>query len=254
MTENTVLRVDGIEKRFGSLVAVNDVSFALPQEHTKSLIGPNGAGKTTLINCVSGMLPVDDGRVRFNDHDITDAPPHERAQLGLGRTFQITNLFDEFSVRENVRLAAQINSGDNLDMWSNYETNQAALDAAERILSEVGLSEEADATVSSLSHGLKRQLEIAVAIAIDPETLLLDEPTAGMATENVSDLIDLLTRIQDAYSIILIEHNIDVVMEVSDSVMVMDQGELIADATPDEIRNDERVLEAYLGTDGDEAW
>jgi len=254
MSSDTALRVDDVRKQFGAVTAVDDVSFALERGRTKSLIGPNGAGKTTLINCISGTLGVDTGDIRIGDRDITDLAPNRRAELGLGRTYQITNLFDDFTTLENVRLAAQVRLGNNLDMWSNYRRNEEALEQAHRILETVNLSEEADTKAGALSHGQKRQLEIGVSIATDPKILLLDEPAAGMGTENVSALVELLQSLQGEYSIILIEHNIDIVMEISDLVMVMNQGKLIADDTPDKIRSDERVRDAYLGTGDNDEW
>lgn len=248
MQPETILRVQNLTKMFGALAAVDQVSFSLKQGHTKGLIGPNGAGKTTLINCLSGTYNATDGSVILDGEDITEYAPNERAKQGLGRTFQITNLFEEFTVAENVRLASQIKYEINFDLWSNYEEHNAPIERTDRLLKKVGLTDSAAQKVSTLSHGKKRQLEIAVALAIEPEILLLDEPTAGMATENVSDLLDLLVELKNDYSIILIEHNMDVVMEISDSIMVMNQGELIADARPSEIRNNPDVRRAYLGT------
>lgn len=254
MSSTIALQVEDVKKQFGAVTAVEDVSFDLERGRTKSLIGPNGAGKTTLINCISGTLGVDNGDIRIGDQEITELSPHRRAEIGLGRTYQITNLFDDFTTLENVRLAAQIRSGSNLDMWSDYQRNEEALKKANEILDTVNLTDEADTKAGELSHGLKRQLEIGVAIATDPEILLLDEPAAGMGTETISSLVELLQSLQGEYSVILIEHNIDIVMEISDSVMVMNQGKLIADGKPDEIRLDDRVRDAYLGTSDSNDW
>jgi branched-chain amino acid transport system ATP-binding protein len=248
-----VLAVEGVTKRFGAVVAADDVTFEIPDGHTKGFIGPNGAGKTTLLNCVSGVHDVTEGRVRFNGEDVTNVSPDEMARRGLGRTFQITNLFDEFSVFENLRLAAQVATEDNYNAWDRYTELSDPIDRAAEVLGEIGLGHRADDPVSDLSHGEKRQVEFGMVIVTDPDLILLDEPSAGMASDRITTITDLVEELKGEYAIILVEHNLDMVMEVSDSIMVLDNGRLIADGPPAEIREDERVREAYLGTEGNVA-
>jgi branched-chain amino acid transport system ATP-binding protein len=245
---SALLDTDGVTKRFGGLTAVDNVDFTLDMGHTKSLIGPNGAGKTTLINCLTGALDVTSGRIRFKGEEITDNSPDERARAGVGRTYQITNLFDEFTVMENARLAAQIDQGPNRKVGAHYASLVGPRETALTVLEQVGLDDRLERTVSSLSHGEKRQLELAVAMATDPDLLLLDEPTAGMSKENSVIIQNLISDLKDEYAILLVEHNLDVVMEVSDSIMVLHQGAIIADGVPEEVREDERVRDAYMGT------
>lgn len=244
-----LLRVDDISKHFGAVVAVDNVSFELEEGVCQSLIGPNGAGKTTMFNCISGIYDLTSGSIEFNGEDVTDASADEMAQVGLARSFQIDNLFDGFTAFENVRLGAQIHLEGNTNMWSHYQSFEDPKAVAEGILDRVGLSDAADTEVSALSHGQKRQLEVGMTLASDPDLILLDEPTSGLATENVSRVLSLIEDISEEYTIILVEHNMDVVMQVSDRIIVLDRGELIADDTPEEIRDNERVQEAYLGSD-----
>jgi branched-chain amino acid transport system ATP-binding protein len=244
-----LLRVDGISKHFGAVVAVDNVSFELEEGVCQSLIGPNGAGKTTMFNCISGIDDLTSGSIEFNGEDVTDASADKMARAGLARSFQIDNLFDGFTAFENVRLGAQILLESNTNMWSHYQSFEDPKAVAEGVLDRIGLSDAADMEVSALSHGQKRQLEVGMTLASDPDLILLDEPTSGLATENVSRVLSLIEDITGEYTTILVEHNVDVVMQVSDRIMVLDRGELIADAPPEEIRNDERVQEAYLGAD-----
>ena len=247
---DAVLAAEGITKRFGAVVAADDVTFEIPSGHTKGLIGPNGAGKTTLLNCISGVYDVTEGYVRFNGEDVTNISPDEMARRGLGRTFQITNLFDEFTTFENLRLAAQVAAEDNYNAWDRYTELSDPITRASEVLEQVGLSDRAEDPVGDLSHGEKRQVEFGMVMVTDPDLILLDEPSAGMASDQISTITELVEDLKDEYAIILVEHNLDMVMDVSDSIMVLDNGRLIADGPPTEIREDGRVREAYLGTEG----
>lgn len=243
-----VLRVDGVSKYFGGVTAVDDVSFSVNERETKSLIGPNGAGKTSLLNCISGLYDVSSGSIFLHENNVTGHSPEQMAAAGIGRTFQITNVFESFSVFENIRLTVQVTTGENRNILRHHQSYDELADRASEIIDEVGLSHVAQTDASALAHGQRRQLEIGVAMATDPDILLLDEPTAGMASEEIGRITALIEELGEEYPIILIEHNVDLVMQLSDSVMVLDRGSLIADGPPEEIRTDERVRDAYLGT------
>ena len=251
MIDDAVLRAEDARKTFGGLTAVDDVSFTLDSGETKALIGPNGAGKTTLLNCLSGIYDVTGGTIHLAGEDITGIEPYEVARRGLGRTYQITNIFEEYTVFENVRLAAQAKQGRNFDLLSHYTDFEGPMEVAMEILELVNLTEKGDVPAGTLAHGEQRQLEIGLALALEPDVLLLDEPAAGMASEELDRITNLISDLSNRYAILLVEHNIDIVMELSDSILVLDQGEKIADDTPEVVRNDQRVLDAYLQTDAD---
>ena len=245
-----MLKTTGLTRRFGGLVAVDDVDFHLEDELC-SLIGPNGAGKTTFFNLLTGALQPSDGTIEFRRDgewlDITDAPPHETASLGVHRSYQLTNIFPTSSVFENVRIAAQAADSGRYSFWRNVNSFEAYREEAHGILDRVGLAEQADTPASALSHGAKRQLEVAIALAGDPDVLLLDEPNAGVSSESVGDIIDLIEDVATDHAVLLVEHNMDVVMQVSDRIVVLNQGEVIADDDPESVRADPAVQEAYLG-------
>jgi len=251
MTDGAILETESLTKRFGGLTAVDGVDLAVERGEFRSVIGPNGAGKTTLFNCVTGALSPSAGTVRFDGEDVTGLPPHERVRRGLGRSFQITNLFGGLSVRENVRLAAQSVFDAGMptreemlrDKESFGEINERAADVLER----VGLADRAGERAETLAHGDQRRLEIGVVLATDPELVLLDEPTAGMGTEETRTTIDLVEDVLADRTLVLIEHDIDVVMELSDRITVLARGQVLAEGDPAEIAADEDVREAYLG-------
>jgi len=251
MNDDAVLRTENVRKTFGGLTAINDVSFAVGPNETKSLIGPNGAGKTTLLDCICGVYDVTSGSVTLDGETVTDANPHEVARRGLGRTYQITNIFEEYSVFENVRLAAQVKQGRNFDLFSHYTDFEGPMDTAVEILDLVNLADKGEVPAGTLAHGEQRQLEIGLALALEPEILLLDEPAAGMASDELERITSLINDLGEEYAILLVEHNIDMVMELSDSVLVLDRGEKIADDVPEVVRKDQRVLDAYLQTDAE---
>ena len=263
-----MLRTSGLTKEFGGLTAVDDVDFALEEGELCSLIGPNGAGKTTFFNLLTGVLTPTRGTVevrreeggeRAGDsrtssdesdgrwRDVTDATPYETASIGLHRSYQITNVFPTSTVLENVRVAAQAASNDAAKLWRNEKAFDEHREEAHRILDRVGLADEADTAAESLSHGAKRQLEVGVALAGDPDVLLMDEPNAGVSSESVDRIIDLIEDVATDHAVLLVEHNMDIVMNVSDRVVVLNQGAVIAEGTPDDVRGDPTVQEAYLG-------
>jgi len=248
MADDPALRIDGLRKEFGGLVAVDDVSIEIGPDETASLIGPNGAGKTTMLNCMSGIYEPTAGSVYLGGTDVTGRPPHEVARAGLGRTYQITNIFEEYSVFENIRIAAQAAQGGNYDMLSHYATVEGPIETAGEVIERVNLADKHNLAAGVLAHGEQRQLEIALALASDPDVLLLDEPSAGMASDELARITDLIANLGHEYAILLVEHNIDLVMELSDSIIVLDQGAKIADGKPEAVRQDEAVLDAYLRT------
>lgn len=245
-----MLRTAGLTRRFGGLVAVDDIDFQLGEELC-SLIGPNGAGKTTFFNLLTGVLPPSAGTVELRVdgewRDVTGADPHQTAQLGIHRSYQITNIFSTSTVRENVRIAAQAHGNNNWRGWRNAAAFEEHLTEANRILERVGLDDRATEPAENLSHGEKRQLEVAIALAGDPDVLLLDEPNAGVSSESLDDVIELIEDVARDHAVLLVEHNMEVVMNVSERIVVLHRGSIIADGNPAEIRDDQSVHEAYLG-------
>lgn len=246
-----VLRTDGLTKRFGEMAAVDHVDLVVEQGEFRSVIGPNGAGKTTLFNLITGALPVSDGTVEFRGEDITSLSPHERVRRGLGRSFQITNVFDGLTVRENVRLAAQSLFGEDISgrqaMFADKDGFEDVNRHTEEILERVGLADRAGEVAETLAYGDQRRLEIGIVLAYDPELVMLDEPTAGMSSEESRATIDLIEDVLAEKSLMLIEHDIDLVMSVSDRITVLTRGQELATGTPEEISTDADVREAYLG-------
>ncbi len=249
--EGPVLETAGLTKQFGELLAVDSVDLAVERGEFRSVIGPNGAGKTTLFNCITGAMTPTSGTVRFDGEDVTDLPPHERVRRGLGRSFQITNIFGGLTVRENVRLAAQSVLDDDMtvreEMLRDKETFDHINDRTTGVLEQVGLADRAEELAETLAYGDQRRLEIGIVLATDPELVLLDEPTAGMSSEETRATIDLIEDVLADRTLMLIEHDIDLVMEVSDRVTVLTRGEVLATGDPAEIAADEDVREAYLG-------
>lgn len=248
MTE-PILKTEHVSRFFGGLQAVRDVSINVEPGSFHSIIGPNGAGKTTFFNIISGALKPSLGRVYFKGRDITGTPLHRMTHLGIGRAYQITSLFPNLSVIENVRLAAQATGSDNFKVWQHSDRLRRYIQRAEAVIDLVGLSGRETLFASALPHGEKRKLELALLLAADPEVLLLDEPTAGMASDQVPELMSIIEQLRQRgdRTIMLVEHRMDVVMTVSDRITVMHGGAVLAEGTPREISADERVQQAYLG-------
>jgi len=248
-SREVILEVRNLRKEFGGLVAVADVSAKIYEHTFHSIIGPNGAGKTTLFNLLSGTLPPTRGQVFFKGRDITHLPPHRMAHLGLGRSFQITNIFPNLTVLENIRLAAQAVGNDNFKLFSHFTSFRQYEEKALQVIARVNLQGSELVPARNLAHGQKRRLELGIMLASDPEILLLDEPTAGMSAEQVPELLDILHQIMATgdKTIVLVEHRMDMVMSISDFITVMHQGRVLAEGTPQEITSNALVQQAYLG-------
>ncbi len=249
MTQPSIVETKDLTIRFGGHVAVDHVNVQILPFTFKSIIGPNGAGKTTFFNMISGQYRPTEGRVFFKGEDITPLSPALRTKLGIGRSFQLTNVFLSLTVLENVRLAIQSQKNIGFNFWKNYLHFSELEDRAYEILNMVLLDTKWSVLASSLTHGEQRKLEIAILLALEPEVLLLDEPTAGMALEEVPSILDLLKQIKNRKdkTILLVEHKMDVLMALSDSIAVLHEGKLIADDTPEAISKNKEVQEAYFG-------
>ncbi len=242
-----VLRAIDLTKRFGGVIACDQVSLALERGEIHGLIGPNGAGKTTLLNLLSGELLADAGRILLGDREVTRLPPHARARLGLARSFQITSVFPSMTVLENVGLAIQAHAGSSFRFLADAGRDPALVEPALALLREVGLGELAERPVARLAHGQKRLLELAMALAGDPELLLLDEPLAGLGPEEGRRMVELLAGLRRRTTMLLVEHDMDAVFTLADRVTVLVYGRVIASGEPDAIRRDPEVRSAYLG-------
>ncbi|HET7197676.1 MAG TPA: ABC transporter ATP-binding protein [Burkholderiales bacterium] len=244
-----LLEVRNVTKAFGSLVAVNDVSLLVPPGELHAVIGPNGAGKTTFFNLISGFFPPSAGRIVFEGRDVTALAPHRRVRIGMARTFQITEIFPELPVRENVRIAAEVAAGHRLRPWLGRAGQASLAGHVDEVLSLAGLAAKGDRLVGELAHGDQRAAEIAMALALKPRLLLLDEPTAGMGDQETYEITSLIRRLHrnSRYTIVLIEHDMRVVFHLADRMTVLDQGKLLAQGTPAEIAANEAVQAAYLG-------
>lgn len=246
---DTILEVEGLTVRFGGLIAVNDVSFRAQRGHITSVIGPNGAGKSTLFNLVSGAIRPSFGRVRFNGDDVTGYSPDALLRKGLSRSFQITNLFAELSVYENLRLAAQALEPASL-LALPLRRSTRAVERADELITRFGLASKAGEIAGTLSHGEQRRLEIAVALASKPQMLLLDEPTQGMSHSDTAQVAQLIRELaQGELSVLLVEHDVALVMDLSDHVVVLNQGARLAEGTPQDVRANPAVQAAYFGTE-----
>ena len=241
------LRLDNVCRSFGGLQAVDGVTLEMRPGERRALIGPNGAGKTTLFNLISGAMPPSSGRISLFGQDVTGAPAHRRAALGLARTFQITNLFPDLSVLENCLLAVQAQTPTRFAMLRPVRRYTALLDRARATLASLELGALADAVVKNLSHGEQRQLEIALAMAGQPKVLLLDEPTAGLSPAESRLMGGLLRRLDPAITVLIIEHDMDIALELSEMVAVLHYGRVIADGPRERVKADPQVREIYLG-------
>jgi len=242
-----ILQVRQLVKRFGSLTATNHLDLTVVPGEVHAVIGPNGAGKTTLLGQIAGELKPDSGTIHFNGVNITHRPDHHRVHMGLARSFQITNLFTEFTVLENVMLAVQAQDGHSFRFWRPAQHDPSLREPALAILEEVDLRPRADAMAASLSHGEQRQLEIAIALTGQPKLLMLDEPMAGMGPVETQRMIEILQELRHRLTILLIEHDMDAVFSLADRISVVVYGDTIATGTPEDIRANEEVRQAYLG-------
>jgi branched-chain amino acid transport system ATP-binding protein len=241
-----LLETEDLTRAYGSLVAVNRASVAIAKGELRSIIGPNGAGKTTFFKLIAGEVRPTAGRIRFNGRDIAGLSQHEVCRLGIAKSYQITNIFPHLTVLENVRVAAQ-GSARSFNFWSRADRLTEVRDRALAILKTIGLATKAERLAAHLSHGEKRHLEIAIALAADPVLLLLDEPTAGMSPEETEETMLLIRELATARTVVLVEHKMKLVMNISDRVTVLHQGQVLAEGTPDEIRANELVQQTYLG-------
>jgi branched-chain amino acid transport system ATP-binding protein len=242
-----VLRIDHLHRAFGSLIVTDDLNLAVAEGERHVIIGPNGAGKTSLINQIGGQLEPDSGRIFLKDHDITGRPPYRISRMGVARTFQRNNLFHNLSVSENLRLAVQIRRGNPLNPFTPIGRQAGLSERARELMRQVHLGDDGERTAGKLSYGEQRQLEIGIALAGEPELLLLDEPTSGMSPAETSRMIELIGSLPRNLSILMIEHDMRVVFSVADRITVLYYGKVLATGTPAEIQANSRVREVYLG-------
>jgi branched-chain amino acid transport system ATP-binding protein len=246
---SALLQVENLAKRFGGIVASDDLALDVAPGELHAVIGPNGAGKTTLIAQLSGQLKPDSGRIRFAGHDITALPMYRRSALGLARSFQITSLFLDLSALDNVALSVQAHAGHSFRFWRAARAQAELRAPARAALERVGLSGRADWPASALSHGEHRLLELAMALAGSPRMLLLDEPMAGLGPEESARMVTMLRELKNEFTILLVEHDMEAVFALADRITVLVYGRVIASGLPEAIRANEAVREAYLGED-----
>jgi branched-chain amino acid transport system ATP-binding protein len=244
--DGAILATEALTRNFGSLRAVDGVDFALRAGELRSIIGPNGAGKSTFFKLISGELPPNGGRIFFKGQDITGRPQHAISRLGITKSYQITTIFPRLTVFENVRVAAQ-SRRTTFNFWQRAEALPAVAERVREILEAVELTRKAHDLAANLGHGLQRHLEIGIALACEPELLLLDEPTAGMSPEETDHMMILIRQVARGRSVIVVEHKMKLVMNVSDRITVLHQGQVLAEGSPAEIRGNERVQQVYLG-------
>jgi branched-chain amino acid transport system ATP-binding protein len=244
-----ILSIEGLSKSFGGVKASDQINLSVMQGECHALIGPNGAGKTTLIRQLSGLVAPDSGQVHYRGRDITRLPAHKRSLIGIARSFQITTVLLSMSTLDNVALAVQARDGHSFRFWAPARADRSLREPAMAMLEQVGLGDRAHETAAALSHGERRQLEIAMALALRADLLLLDEPTAGMGPEEAGQIVEILRRLKQTKTMLLIEHDMDAVFALADRISVLVYGRVIATGTPEEIRADESVRRAYLGED-----
>jgi branched-chain amino acid transport system ATP-binding protein len=242
-----LLRVDNLVRRFGGITATDNLSLEVATGELHAIIGPNGAGKTTLISQLTGQLAPNSGTIHFGGRDVTKLPAWRRSRLGLARSFQITSLLPDFTAADNVALAAQAHDGHSFYFWGNARKESGLRETARAALARVGLEHRADVTVSNLSHGEQRELELAVALATKPQLLLLDEPMAGLGVSESARMVELLKALRREVTIVLVEHDMDAVFALADRITVLVYGRVIASGLPADIRSNDEVKRAYLG-------
>jgi branched-chain amino acid transport system ATP-binding protein len=242
-----MLNLTDVSKRFGGVVATDNVALEVAQGEVHALIGPNGAGKTTLVGQISGSVTTDSGKIFFDGTEITAWRPHQRVRLGLARSYQITSIFKRFTVLDNLALAVQARSGSSFSFWRPVAAEAALSDEARTISREIGLAERLGVMAGNLAHGEQRALEVGLALATRPRLVLLDEPMAGMGPEESQRMIALIGRIRASVTVLLVEHDMDAVFRLADRITVLVNGRVIASGRPAEIRADKDVRRAYLG-------
>ncbi len=242
-----IIKTQNLTKRFGGLVAVNHVDLGIEENRLTSIIGPNGAGKTTLFNLLTGLMKPDAGKIYLKGEDITGYPPHRITKDGIARSFQILNIFSEVSVFENVRIAVQAERGHGLELLSSIYSLEEVNEKTFEILKAIGLSGKENILAKNLSYGDRRILEIGIALASNPKVLLLDEPTSGMASRETGRMTDFIKNLAKGLTTVLIEHDMNIVLSISEHIVVLHQGKVIAEGTPEAIRQNDEVQEAYLG-------
>jgi branched-chain amino acid transport system ATP-binding protein len=248
LPDDVILRTEALTKSFAGFVAVGGVSLEVKRGAIHALIGPNGAGKTTYFNLLTRFLPATSGRIFFKGRDITGAKPHDVAAMGIVRSFQISAVFPHLTALENVRMALQRFRAGNYSFWRSDRVLRALDERARALLAEVGLEPHAELTARELPYGRKRALELATTLALEPELLLLDEPTSGMAGEDIGRIVALIRRVAANRTVLMVEHNLSVVADLSHRITVMQHGGILADGTYDEVAKDPAVIEAYMGT------
>jgi len=244
---NAFLETEDLCRHFGGVAATNSVCLIIEKTGLRSIIGPNGAGKTTFINIVTGRIPASSGKVSFRGKDITNKPTHELVAMGICRTFQITSIFQNLSVFENVRIAKQARLGGSLNIFSSKKSLKRVTEETWTILEQLEMQDHAGQLGKNLAHGDQRVLEVAIALAGDPEILFLDEPTAGMSPAETNHIAELIKGLSEKISVVLVEHDMDLVMNISDKITVLHYGSIIAEGMPEDIRSNLLVREAYLG-------
>ena len=247
MTDTAKLDIRNLRKAFGALVATNDVNLSVRPGELHALIGPNGAGKTTLISQISGEMFPDSGQILLDGRDITRLPAHKRAAVGLARSFQISQLYNDLTVEDNVAMAVQAQSSKRFNLLIDARKDASLRTPAREALARVGLGDYAKLQVSELAHGQKRQLELAIALSLNASVLLLDEPMAGLGAEESLRMAALLRELKGRYAILLVEHDMDIVFSLADRVTVLVYGKPVFTGTPEEVRNNPTVRDAYLG-------
>jgi branched-chain amino acid transport system ATP-binding protein len=247
MADEILIRADRLTKSFAGFVAVNNVSLEVKRGTVHALIGPNGAGKTTFFNLLTRFLSPTSGRILYKGHDITHTKAHDIARMGIVRSFQISAVFPHLTVLENVRVALQRFRHDNYFFWRSDRMLNALNMRAMALLADVGLQSYAESLAAELSYGRKRALEVATTLALEPELLLLDEPTSGMGREDIGRIVELIRRVAMNRTVLMVEHNLSVVADLSHRITVMQRGEILADGTYDQVARNPAVIEAYLG-------